>query len=842
MRTDTRRNRLTLILAVIAVIGVVIVRFALLLESTRSAIDWTMQLSATLLGVVAFMLLLRENIVRGRAEQKLRASEERYASVVCGQAAGIAAVSPNEVFTFANPAADEIFGVPPGTLAGRSLFDFIRGETHLQFREQTAQRRAGASTTYECEIIRADGRRAILVVTAAPQFDEKGAFAGTLGSFRDITDQKNAEDALRLSRDRLAAAQQLAHIGYFEYDPRSGEHIWTPEMFRIVDLDPGQSANAAYATFMERHDAASREKTQAALASAIERGEPFEHDLRLTFPDGSERYLLTVGGPIMNESGKVILLRGACIDVTKHRVTEAALHKTLCLQEAILENSSYSIMSCDAQGVIRLFNRAAEKLLGYSSAEVVGRATPELFYTPEDLRARAAQLSGELGDPVAAGFEALSVVARIGRIDERESTYLRRDGVGVRVQISVAAIHDDAGAVTGYVGIFHDITEREALERERSQLAAILDTTRDFVAISDGQQHGWYINREGLRMTGISRSGPGNTYEMSRVHPAWAMERIRAEALPAAKAKGSWLGETALVDAGGREIPVSQLVMAHFDRSGRLEFISSVARDISELKRAQEDRERARQEAEQANAAKSQFLSRMSHELRTPMNAILGFAQLLDMQIAEPKQRKMLGHILRGGSHLLALLDDLLDVGRIETGRLSIAIEPVRVSEAVGEAVALIQSAAAGGNVTIHVEVPSRRTQILADRQRLRQSLLNLLSNAVKYNRAGGDVFVSEELQGDFVRISVRDTGAGIPPEKLGLLFRYFERLGAEQTCVEGTGIGLALTRRLVEGMGGRIGVSSEPGCGSTFWLELPVCAENPDGARPDPRVEACTV
>jgi PAS domain S-box-containing protein len=480
-------------------------------------------------------------------------------------------------------------------------------------------------------------------------------------------------------------------------------------------------------------------------------------------------------------------------------------------------------------------------MLGYTAAELIGRATPEIFYKPEEVAARAARLSIELGRPVAPGMEALSIMARLGQLDERECTYHRRDGSGVRVQLSVSAMRDDAGAITGFVAIGHDISERDALVREHAQLAAILDTTRDFVSISDGQQHAWFINREGLRMTGLARTAPQEMYDMTLVHPPWAMELIRREALPAAKEKGSWMGETALLDANGREIPVSQLLMAHRDSHGELEFISTVARDISDLKRAEAERERARREAERANAAKSQFLSRMSHELRTPMNAILGFAQLLDMEIEEPKQRRMLGRILRGGGHLLALLDELLDVSRIETGRLCISIEPVDVSEAVTEAVVLIESAAGAGKVTIHATSARRQTRVFADRQRLRQVLLNLLSNAVKYNEPGGRVFVSQEPAGDFVRINVRDTGAGIPEEKLGLLFRYFERLGAEQTAVEGTGIGLALSKRLIEAMAGRIGVSSEPGRGSNFWIELPLVNTGPDEPMLDPRIAIVT-
>jgi signal transduction histidine kinase/CheY-like chemotaxis protein len=233
--------------------------------------------------------------------------------------------------------------------------------------------------------------------------------------------------------------------------------------------------------------------------------------------------------------------------------------------------------------------------------------------------------------------------------------------------------------------------------------------------------------------------------------------------------------------------------------------------------------QRAMEEAERANTAKSDFLSRMSHELRTPLNVVLGFGQLLEMRAElAPKDRESVEHIVKAGRHLLELINEVLDLSRIESGRMSISPEPVEVTELAGEALDLIRPLAAERDVRIAFEDGARRCYVTADRQRLKQVLLNLLSNAVKYNRDGGaiDVACREETPGR-VRISVCDTGPGIPVAMMDRLFEPFERLGAERGRVEGTGLGLALSRQLVQLMDGHIGVDSREGEGSAFWIEL---------------------
>ena len=269
---------------------------------------------------------------------------------------------------------------------------------------------------------------------------------------------------------------------------------------------------------------------------------------------------------------------------------------------------------------------------------------------------------------------------------------------------------------------------------------------------------------------------------------------------------------------------VDVLWSASWSEADRLTF--AVAHNITERARTEEALKEAKKEADRANRAKSEFLSRMSHELRTPMNAILGFAQLLELEELGGDQREAVDHILRGGRHLLDLINEVLDLSRIESERLSLSKEPVDLGQALREAVELVQPLAAERMVHLH-PFGECNDFVLADRQRLKQVLLNLLSNAIKYNRRGGSVRVGCEKIDNHLRIVISDTGRGIPEAKLDKLFQPFQRLGAEQSSVEGTGLGLAVAKRLVEAMDGTIGLKSVAGEGSSFWIQLPL-TENP--------------
>jgi signal transduction histidine kinase len=239
-------------------------------------------------------------------------------------------------------------------------------------------------------------------------------------------------------------------------------------------------------------------------------------------------------------------------------------------------------------------------------------------------------------------------------------------------------------------------------------------------------------------------------------------------------------------------------------------------------RRKQHELRAARDDADRANRAKGQFLSRASHELRTPMNAVLGFTQLLELDDLTQGQRSNVDRILRAAKHLLKLVNEVLDISRIEAGGRAIELEPVKIADAIREAIEFVEPMLQEGNIQLRIEPSTSAYSVLADQQKLVQLFLNLLSNAIKYNRPNGSIIVTREAVGDQIRIKVADTGNGLSAEQQSKLFQPFERLGAERTKISGTGLGLALCKKMVELMDGSIGVESVPGSGSTFWIQLP--------------------
>jgi PAS domain S-box-containing protein len=372
------------------------------------------------------------------------------------------------------------------------------------------------------------------------------------------------------------------------------------------------------------------------------------------------------------------------------------------------------------------------------------------------------------------------------------------------------------------------------LERSTAALAAIeerltctFETVADGIIIVEAQGRCTFANAASERILGLSRS---EIIRRTRDDPAWHSitmdgQVLAAEDLPSAVAlrTGEPLHDYQFyVQRGdGAHIAVSMNAVPLRDRSGSITGAVVSFRDVSEQRRAQEAVALAKAEAERANRAKSEFLSRMSHDLRTPLNAILGFAQILQLDELSTEQQENIDHILKGGTHLLDLINEVLDIARIDAGHLALASEPVDVADLMRGALELVKPAADRRRITLTTTIDSA-IYVRADRQRLNQTVLNLLSNAVKYNREGGSVTVSgKERAGGRFKLGVTDTGAGIAPDKLPLLFQPFERLGAERSDIEGTGLGLALSKGLVEAMGGSLGVNSQVGQGSTFWIEL---------------------
>ncbi|HEV3505159.1 MAG TPA: ATP-binding protein [Actinomycetes bacterium] len=360
----------------------------------------------------------------------------------------------------------------------------------------------------------------------------------------------------------------------------------------------------------------------------------------------------------------------------------------------------------------------------------------------------------------------------------------------------------------------------------------VLDPELVIVAVTDAYLRDTMTVREEILGRGLFEVFPDNPDDPGATgeHNLRAsLDRVRRDLVADTMAVQQYDIRRPQAEGGGFEVrywsPVNSPVLGP---GGDLEFIIHSVEDVTERLRAERAQREAKEEADRANTAKSEYLSRMSHELRTPLNAILGFAQLLELEDLTDEQRENLHFILNAARHLLALINEVLDIAAIEAGRLPLSLEPVAVADVVAETVSLIRPLADQHQVLLTTPPVSCQVHVLGDRQRLKQILLNLLSNAVKYNRQGGTVQLGFEPAAEGrLRIQVVDTGLGIAADDVDQLFVPFERLGNEDTGVEGAGLGLPLSRRLAEAMGGTLEVSSTVGQGSRFWVELPQ-AEGP--------------
>ena len=373
------------------------------------------------------------------------------------------------------------------------------------------------------------------------------------------------------------------------------------------------------------------------------------------------------------------------------------------------------------------------------------------------------------------------------------------------------------------------LASAEALRESEERYRSVVSEIDEVIFRTDATGHWTFLNPAWTQITGFTVEETLGTTVQSRIY----MEDLACATRDyQALADGSadyCRHEARFVTKTGCSRWVEVHARATRDQHGTRVGTAGVIRDVTERRRAEAALRAAREAAEAASRAKSEFLSRMSHELRTPLNAILGFGQLMELEAANPAQAENADHILKAGRHLLALINEVLDITGIEAGRLHISAEAVRVAEVVDEVVGLIGPLTSARGVTLNVDRHRIADQyVRADRQRLKQVLLNLVANAVKYNRANGTAVLGFESGVDGqARIVVTDTGAGIAPQNVARLFTPFDRLGAEATGVEGTGLGLALSKRLTEAMGGTIGVQSTVDVGSTFWIELPH-AESP--------------
>jgi PAS domain S-box-containing protein len=521
---------------------------------------------------------------------------------------------------------------------------------------------------------------------------------------------------------------------------------------------------------------------------------------------------------------------------------QETLLKTGALQSAIFNSANFSSIATDATGVIQIFNVGAERMLGYSAGEVTNLITPADISDSQELIARAKELSVELDTPIAPGFEALVFKASRGIEDIYELTYIRKDGSRFPAVVSVTALRDEQDGIIGYLLIGTDNTARKQVEEERMKLdqrlrdqhfytRSLIESNVDALMAIDPRGIITDVNKQTEALTGCTRDELiGSPFRSYFTDPQRAEAGIRL-VLHQQKVTNY---ELTARDTDGKETVVSYNATTYYDRERRLQGVFVAARDITERKQYEESLREATHKAEQANGAKSDFLANMSHEIRTPMNAVIGLSYLLGQTPLDVEQLALLAKVKLASKSLLVVLNNVLDLSKIEAGELIVERSAFSLRGLLKELTDVMSIQADAKGVGFDIDAPADLpTAMEGDATRLSQILTNLLSNAIKFTERGGVKLIVRQLAATPERVTlyfvVQDTGIGIAPEVKERLFAPFAQADASITRrFGGTGLGLSIVKRLVGLMGGEVGLESSPGVGSEFRVTLDFALASP--------------
>lgn len=663
-----------------------------------------------------------------------------------------------------------------------------------------------------------------------------------IGFALDITERRLAEETVKENLATLHAIMGSTRSIIFavdrEYRYMAFNSAHQKRMMHLYNAEVSVGMNMLEQVAI----AQDREGLRQALNRALN-GEEFTTVSDYTSPYGERASFELSFNPIRTESGDVLGVAVYIQDITERLEAQRQLFHSLVLQEAILNSTDFAVITTDSNGVIQSFNRGAERMLQYTAEELIGVYTPALIHDADEVVRRAAELSEEFGVPFAPDFEVFVVHARLGVTDEREWTYVRKDGSRVPVLLSVTALRGAQDEITGFLGMGVDITQRKAAEQMlKKTQEALLEAQRVAkigsyeINLRTGERQ-W--TQQAAQVIGLDERTPFTSVEIENlIHPedVVAVQRAWRHAIDTHIEFNMDYrvlrpdGSVAYINGSGKPV---------FDEQGELVSMIGTLQDISIRKQYERELLSAKETADAANRAKSEFLANMSHEIRTPLNAVLGFAELLRNQMHDEQQKSYVQAVIASGKTLLTLINDILDLSKIEAGMIPIHAEYTEIHHIVEEIRQVFAERVREKHLNFLVDVPARISFVL-DPGRLRQILLNLVGNAVKFTEQGYvrvTAVVRRSVQPENeseLCLQVEDTGIGIPQSQQSVIFEAFRQQDGQSTRkYGGTGLGLTITKRLVEAMHGTIALRSEVGKGSVFEVVIPETRQ----VHPQPRI-----
>ena len=684
-----------------------------------------------------------------------------------------------------------------------------------------------------------------------------GLLGGLLGHFveREERAQRRLEEAEGGYRGLLERVPAIVYTA--AYGSQGRWSYVSPKIEQILGFTVEEWLSRPEVWY-ERLYQDDREQALAAEERSKSTGEPLDSEYRMKGKDGRLIWFRDQATVVHDEQGRPAVLQGVMLDITSRKRAEDELELRYAVQKRLAEAAS---LNEGLHGVLRTVAARFGWVVGaFWTVDEHGEnlKLTDMWHADDldgeafESASRALRLSRDEGLPGRAWGRGEPVWVEDASIDPNFPRKAAAQAVGLRGAVACPAV--GGNQVRGVLEFFGSearpldeevlsllpsvgalvadfVSTRAALEEHRGRFQAVLDNAPTVVFAKDLNGRYIFVNRRLEQVIGMPAAQiEGRTnHDLFPQDVADALAEHDRQVLEARH-------ELEFEEVVPHEDGVHTYLTVKFplrDIAGDIHAVCGISTDVTELRRAKYELDE-RAELERANRAKSAFLSRVSHELRTPLNAILGFGQVLEVEALSERQHNSVQQIMKGGRHLLELVNDLLEISRIEAGEMSVSLGPVEIAQAVTDIVRLVEPLAGERSVSISHNADPETPIALADEQRVKQVLLNLISNAIKYNREGGrvDVVVSASDGGGGVAVRITDTGSGIAGDDLERLFSPFERLGAEQSGIEGTGLGLALSKLMVEAMDGSLEVTSVVGKGSTFTVELPPALVLDDGAQ----------
>ncbi|NBB73507.1 MAG: PAS domain S-box protein, partial [Bacteroidetes bacterium] len=645
------------------------------------------------------------------------------------------------------------------------------------------------------------------------EWNDDGSPRRAVGTHMDVTERKNAERELRRQRDLLRQTQRLA--GAWEHDLESGVIHWSEEVYRILEWPPDKPVHLEQ--LLDLFLPKARTQLRAAIQAAIEDGVPYDLELPLLTLEGTRRWVRAVGAPT-RRGGEVVKLAGALQDITERKETEEEIRRQRDLLENIFDASPAAIVTLNAKGQFTSASARGQEVLGLAPAAVSGRAFNDPEWRITDAHGRSMPVE-EL--PFA------RVLATNAPTHDVEMSIERSDGTRRLLSVSGAPLQGANGQPDGAVFVLDDITEKKRRTSMEQRLGQLLKATPSEIYVFDAETLQFVQTSRGARRNlgyaadELATMTPLDLKPYDRADFEAQLQPLRTDT------EELVTFETTHRRKDGTTYPVE--VRLQLSREETRPVFIAIALDITERTRRERELVDAKERAEEMSRLKSAFLANMSHEIRTPLTSIIGFADVLGGQV-EGTTRELIGMIRESGKRLEETLTSVLDLAKIEGESMRVRPDRVDLAEEVRTAAGIFRPKAEAKGLNLEVDVPTGPTAATLDPRVLRRILSNLVSNAVKFT-SEGRVTVRLRPSGDNrATIEVEDTGIGIAEEQMTHIFDEFVQESAGFTReYEGVGLGLSITRRLVQLLGGTVEAESEKGRGSIFRVRLP--REHPGGA-----------